>query len=139
MTKFYGGGENEFVADRHQHWQENRDASSSTLTTAKQRLESMHFVGIHERMEESIELVAHSLCWDSGRLFWAGSDAAPPNQDSIDEPTKKFITDHTRLDQLLYKHANSLLEDRYARTVEDRSSKPEVLCRMKATCQVTCQ
>lgn len=38
--------------------------SSDLVNLAKQRLADMSFFGLFERLEDSMELLAHTMCWD---------------------------------------------------------------------------
>jgi uncharacterized membrane protein YgcG len=70
-----GGGElqddDEYTdegADEDAAAADNEGGSSPLLELAKQRLLGMSFFGLFERLDESMELLAHKMCWDHGAL-----------------------------------------------------------------------
>ena len=68
-TKFYGStdvshfdGSMEDAAHTNLRTASHSSASS-LLASAKTRLDSFLFVGVYERLDDAVELLAHRLCW----------------------------------------------------------------------------
>lgn len=73
---------------------------------ARIRLEDFAFVGVSERLAESIELLRHIFGLKNGRLEWplTKHQLTEPSS-SYDGATMKFIRDSNMLDIKLYRHA----------------------------------
>ena len=86
---------------------------SSTIIHALERLASFDLVGITERMEESLWLLAFYMGWEPvrnpPRLNVAKSDHYAAI-DSADEELNRAIDDVTAADVSLYRHANLMLD-----------------------------
>ena len=91
-TKFFGSDDVTHFDGSIQHHN-----LTLTLASAKERLNAFHFVGVYERLDDAVELVAHRLCWDSGRLLWSGAEKADGDGGSGDGEAPA-------LDMLIRKH-----------------------------------
>jgi hypothetical protein len=68
-TKFYGSSDvthfdGSMDAAKHIELRTpSHGTASSLLASAKTRLDSFLFVGVYERLDDAVELLAHRLCW----------------------------------------------------------------------------
>jgi len=93
------------------------------LATAKKRLSSFEYVGIAERLEESVFLLYYTFGWRPLSRPWRLN---PTKKSIIGElPTKTIeqIQNCVSLDSELYKFAQKLFDNRYSQMVEELKQK----------------
>jgi hypothetical protein len=81
------------------------------LATAKARLDSFAWVGLTERMEESVWLLTTMMGWEAvEELPTLNVNPVPSAQLEVVEETRAAILERTALDSELYAHAAQLLD-----------------------------
>jgi hypothetical protein len=100
-------------------WAKENDArlhaipSHLLLEVARARLERFAFVGLAERMDESLRLLAFTFGWgDFGSVPRLNSAPEPIRKEDIPEHTLAALRELTCLDAELYAHAQKLFEER---------------------------
>jgi hypothetical protein len=89
------------------------------LDIAKKRLEEFAFVGITERMQDSLYLLFYQMGWDpdiSAPKLNVSPDRSP--DDEISPETRDAIKEITQLDQELYEWGFQLFEERFGQMVK---------------------
>jgi hypothetical protein len=97
------------------------EAAQAALERARRRLDAMAFVGICERMDESVRLLCDTLGWkpfDEVPRLNVSTDRPPPEQ--LSPATRRQIEERTALDAELYQHARQLFEGRLAQSLGPR-------------------
>jgi len=86
------------------------------LDLAKTRLNQFTFLGLTERFQDSLFLLAYTFGW-LPRLTPPHLNAAParPRQDQLSSKILGKIVEYSRLDLELYAYAQGLFEDRFTR------------------------
>lgn len=98
-----------------QHPPQEQGTGEEMLALAKERLRECAFVGLTERFNESMHLLAYTLGWQpitqqtrrrkaSNRLQW----------DDLDADLQERLLDLNALDIALYEYAQELFDERYA-------------------------
>lgn len=105
----YLAGENGLIDTRP-----HGEVDSAMLELAKQRLDSMFFVGLMERFDESVLLLGRRLGWS--RLCYGRSNVNPDRKraDQIDPGVRGLVEQRNEHDVELYNHARRLVERRIA-------------------------
>ncbi len=81
------------------------------LAAAKARLDSFVWVGLTERMEESVRLLTTMMGWEAvEELPTLNVNPVPSAQLEVPEETRAAILQRTALDSELYAHAGQLLD-----------------------------
>jgi len=145
LTGNYSGGKllNKFIENdnitreiAHRLNEEVRSGNSATLDLAKERLLSMSFFGIFELIEESMQLLAHTMCWDYTGLDFKKRlhkeqfpelERKPNGDPEQTEATIALIEKNNALDRELYSFARSVFEQRVADMNKDKSQN--IICR----------
>jgi hypothetical protein len=92
------------------------------LARAKARLDSFAWVGLTERMEESVRLLTTMMGWEAvEELPTLNVNPVPSAQLEVPEETRAAILQRTALDSELYAHASQLLD----RALEAHMPAPE--------------
>jgi hypothetical protein len=96
------------------------ECTNEVLELAKRRLErDIHFVGLAERLTESMQLAARTFGWTRPLQLERRNESSPEDGAEIDSDLRALIADHNRFDVALYEHAAAVLERRLAH--RDRS------------------
>jgi len=94
------------------------------LNMAKRRLLEFAFVGIVEKMEESLFLLHYTFGWKPIRNFVR--ENAAPVEDKIEELTenaKEKLSAYSSLDQEIYNYAKEMFNQKYSKMVSDLKEK----------------
>ena len=89
--------------------QNEQGVEAPDFKLAVQRLERMPYFSIFERMEESVELLCFTFCYDCSKL---GFEYKPKKRKDIPSDVVKEVGTYNTLDMALYKHANELFSQR---------------------------
>ena len=89
--------------------QNEQGVEAPDFKLAVQRLERMPYFSIFERMEESVELLCFTFCYDCSKL---GFEYKPKKRKDIPSDVVKGVEVYNTLDVALYKHANDLFSQR---------------------------
>jgi hypothetical protein len=88
---------------------------------AKERLEQFAFVGLTERLEESVSLLSFTFGWDRpASVPRLNRDPEPLGSGQVDEETLGAIRLRTQLDQELYEFSSAMFEDRLERMAKEK-------------------
>jgi hypothetical protein len=94
------------------------------LDRAVARLDGFAFVGITERLRETLRLLAYTFGWDelaeTPRLNVTNWRV---DQGTVAQPTSAAIHELTRLDAALYAHARELFAARYEQMLRDQAAE----------------
>jgi hypothetical protein len=86
-------------------------ADEQLLEIAKARLDSFGWVGLTERMEESVRLLSVMMGWQPVEELPAlNTNPVPSAQVEVSAETRAAILERTALDSELYRHAAGLLD-----------------------------
>ena len=88
------------------------------LSTAKKRLSSFEFVGIAERLEESMFLLYYTFGWRPLSRPWLLNPTKKSTIEELPPETIKIIQNKVSLDTELYNLAQELFENRYSLMVK---------------------
>lgn len=90
----------------------------TVLDIAKKRLEKFTFIGITERMQDSIHLLSYQMDWYPS-TFTPKLNISPnmPSNEEISLETREAIREITQLDRELYGWASQLFEQRFDQMV----------------------
>jgi len=92
------------------------------LKIAKKRISKFAFVGIVEKMEESLFLLNYTFGWKPIRNTVKENISIDSNIKLTDKAMKK-LTKITKIDQKLYKYATNIFEEKYSKMVKDLHQK----------------
>jgi hypothetical protein len=92
------------------------------LKIAKKRISEFAFVGLVEKMEESLFLLHYTFGWKPMRNKVRKNVSPLLNNEISDEAMKK-LNKNTKIDQKLYRYGKNLFEERYSRMIKDLTSK----------------
>lgn len=97
-------------------------SEAEMLQQAKRNLESCALIGLTERMEDSMALIAHRLGWPAfGPIPRDNPTRSRPPADALDPRAREILTDWTRLDAELYRFAAQLFERRWQQMQRERA------------------
>ncbi len=101
-------------------------ADEELLGVAKARLDSFAWVGLTERMEESVRLLSAMIGWEPvGELPELNVNPVPSAQVEVPAETRAAILERTALDSELYAHAAALLDRALAVHLPPGEASPE--------------
>jgi len=89
------------------------------LKNAKKRLSSFEFVGIAERLEESMFLLYYTFGWRPLSRPWMLNPTKKSTSEEIPPETMEIIQNKNTLDTELYQYAQELFENRYSQMVKN--------------------
>jgi hypothetical protein len=93
------------------------EAARAAVARARERLDAMAFVGVCERMNESVRLLCHTLDWEPfAEVPRLNVSADRPAPEQLSPSTRRLIEQSTPLDAELYDHARRLFEARLKRS-----------------------
>ena len=93
------------------------------LEIAKNRLSEFAYVGIVEKLQESLFLMYYTFGWKPIYGNWKMMVTGKTKKDQLTENEIDAIKNCTYLDSELYLHAQQLFEKRYSQMVEDLKEK----------------
>lgn len=89
------------------------EPSRAALEDAKRNLAACEFVGLTERMPESMTLLCRTMDWPTTDVLPAvNRTEGRPARDALDAPTLAMLHEWTALDRELYQFAEGLFEQR---------------------------
>jgi len=88
------------------------------LKIAKKRIAEFAFVGIVEKMEESLFLLHYTFGWKPIRNT-IKENIATDSIAEISDKAKKKLAKFTKIDQKLYKYATNIFEERYSKMLKN--------------------
>jgi hypothetical protein len=101
-------------------------ADEELLDAAKARLDSFAWVGLTERMEESVRLLSAMMGWEPvEELPVLNINPVPSAQVEVPAETRAAILERTVLDSELYAHAAALLDQALAVHLPPGEASPE--------------
>eukprot|EP00750_Incisomonas_marina_P001165 INCI10960.1.p1 GENE.INCI10960.1~~INCI10960.1.p1 ORF type:complete len:226 (+),score=49.49 INCI10960.1:641-1318(+) len=112
---------------------EVKDGSSAMLALAQARLLDMSFFGIFERIQDTMDLLAHSMCWDPDQLDFTRRmqreifPALDPKHTEDPSATIALINANNALDRRLYDFAVNIFNERVQAMRDDQSAG--IVCR----------
>ena len=92
------------------------------LKIAKKRISEFTFVGIVDRMEESLFLLHYIFGWKPIRNK-IKENVAPDSSNEITKKALEKLEKNTKIDQKLYRYACNLFEEKYSMMVKDLREK----------------
>ena len=97
-------------------------SAEALLQLAKERIEQFVFIGITERLEESIKLLYYTFGWKlDDEIPSLNVSPLPTSLDSISQEALQAIEERTQLDAELYRFATELFKDRLKRINKELS------------------
>ena len=90
--------------------------TKKNIDEALKNIESLYFIGITERFDESAELLRHYTGWKNiNRYYFNQADNYEP---SLTEYINYRLEKISILDDIIYEHAVSCFQKRYSRFVD---------------------
>jgi hypothetical protein len=112
-----GNAQTRMLAGEH-----GSEPSLASLDAARKNLAECDFLGLIERIPESMSLLCRTMSWpETDTLPRANATECRPACEELDPSTLHLLQEWTRLDQALYRFAESLFERRL-RAVDPSSS-----------------
>jgi hypothetical protein len=92
------------------------------LKIAKNRISEFAFIGIVEKMEESLFLLHYTFGWKPIRNK-VKENTATNSTIELSDKAKNKLSENTKIDQKLYKYATNIFEERYSNMLQDLKEK----------------
>jgi hypothetical protein len=96
---------------------------NETLDLALDSLDDFAFVGLVERFQDSLFLLSYIFGWKPILNTRKENASAKKAKAEIPEQTLQVIRDNTQLDDVLYRHAKAIFEERFAAMQHDLLSR----------------
>jgi hypothetical protein len=120
-----GNAQTRMLAGEH-----GAEPSSASLEKARQNLAECEFIGLTERIPESMSLLCRTMGWPpTDTLPQVNVTDGRPSCDELDLHTRQLLWEWTRLDQELYSFAESLFDRRLCAIDAASSFPPHLLPR----------
>ena len=131
MFEFYANVQTRMIASDHDI-RRTSDVSNAkeqiredSLRIAKERLSEFAFVGLTERMEDSIRLLSYTFGWKPRPRFQSlnVSPTSRLKREDIPPATLSILAKRTQLDAELYQYAQHIFEARWLQMIEELLEK----------------
>ena len=110
--------------------------NSDLYKVAKQRMESLAHISIFERMEESMELLCWTFCWNEDKIPFEFKDKTGIHtSDDLEPDVREAFEKYHNIDVQLYQDALELFDKRYE---EMKSQKGRgIMCNLRRVCPIS--
>jgi len=112
---------------------------SDVYKIAYEKMHELTHIGIFERMEDSIELLCWTLCWDCDNVDFTfdPSRIGRVIKDPLPDDEQRIFEKYNNIDIQLYKDANDLFEQRFQEMKKQKARG--YICDLRRSCLIELQ
>ena len=109
--------------------------NSDLYKVARQRMESLAHISIFERMEESMELLCWTFCWNEDEIPFEYKRPGGIKREELSPEEREAFEKYHNIDLQLYQDALELFDKRYE---EMKAQKAQgIICNLRRVCPIS--